>query len=167
MLFRLQLHELFTLKETNSQLTETEAIFAGTGSEVATNPHEVPETSQSSKLDKANEDEWMRQWKRKREEREAEWKKSLEKSKRKEEIKALNETEEEKRKRKKKESKEKKKLKQISVDGGKVKNVVKVSSFCPAANLDNDSGQSSNQDDYVLQRLFAKTGLKKDFWLAF
>merc|ERR1712071_211840 len=31
------LYELFTLKETDNQCTETEAIFAGTGSEVATN----------------------------------------------------------------------------------------------------------------------------------
>jgi hypothetical protein len=147
------------LKETNSQLTETEAIFAGTESEVATNPYDVPETNKPSKLDKANEDEWMRQWKRKRDEREAEWKKSLEKAKRKEEIKSMNETEEQRRKRKKKEAKEKKKKKQIKVDGEKVKHVVKVSSYCPAVDLDNDSAQSStNQDDYVLQRLFAKTG---------
>lgn len=147
------------MKETNSQLTETEAIFAGTGSEIAANPNEVPETKKSSKLDKANDDEWMRQWKRKRDEREAEWKKSLERTKRKEEIKFLNETKEQRRKRKKKEAKKKKKNKQIKVDGEKVKHVVKVSSYCPAVDLDNDSAQSSsNQDDYVLQRLFAKTG---------
>lgn len=150
------LYELFTLKDTDNQCTETEAIFAGTGSEVATNPYSQNEPL-NSKSNKPNDDEWMRQWKKEREKRELEWKKSLEKTKKKKEL--QNETEEERRKRKKRESKEKKERKRIKVDGAQVKNVVKMSCFNQSTVVDNESASSSsNQDDYVLQRLFAKTG---------
>ena len=153
------LYELFTLKDTDNQCTETEAIFAGTGSEVATNPN-PHDGSQTGKLDKPNDDEWMRQWKKEREKRELEWKKSLDK--REKQKATMNETEEEKRKRKKREAKEKKERKRIKSDGAKVKNVIRISSHNSAA-VDPDDGStpstsSNNQDDYVLQRLFAKTG---------
>lgn len=150
------LYELFTLKETDNQCTETEAIFAGTGSEVATNPN--PQDSfKNTKTDKVSDDEWMRQWKKEREKREMEWKKSLDKLKKEKET--LNETEEERRERKKRESKAKKERKKIKVDGAKVKNVVKMAVHrSNAADLDEETPSLGNQDDYVLQRLFAKTG---------
>ncbi len=151
------LYELFTLKDTDNQCTETEAIFAGTGSKVATNPHDGPP---SGKMDKPSDDEWMRQWKKEREKRELEWKKSLDK--REKQKTKMTETEEEKRRRKKREAKEKKEKKRIKIDGAKVKHVVKMSSHNSVA-VDLDDGStpstsSNNQDDYVLQRLFAKTG---------
>ncbi|XP_046463902.1 DNA excision repair protein ERCC-6-like [Daphnia pulex] len=152
------LYELFTLKDTDNQCTETEAIFAGTGSEVATNPHDGPP---SGIMDKPSDDEWMRQWKKEREKRELEWKKSLDK--REKQKTKMTETEEEKRRRKKREAKEKKEKKRIKIDGAKVKHVVKMSSHNSVA-VDLDDGStpstsSNNQDDYVLQRLFAKTGV--------
>ena len=153
------LYELFTLKDTDNQCTETEAIFAGTGSEVATNPN-PHDGSQTGKLDKPNDDEWMRQWRKEREKRELEWKKSLDK--REKQKATMNETEKEKRKRKKREAKEKKEKKRIKIDGAKVKNVIRMSSHNSAAVDPDDrstpSTSSNNQDDYVLQRLFAKTG---------
>lgn len=152
------LYELFTLKETDNQCTETEAIFAGTGSEVATNPN-PQDGPGNGKADKPTDDEWMRKWKKEREKRELEWKKSLEK--RKKEKETMNETEDERKKRKKREAKEKKERKRIKIDGAKVKNVIKMSSHNSVA-VDVDEGStpstSGNQDDYVLQRLFAKTG---------
>ena len=151
------LYELFTLKDTDNQSTETEAIFAGTGSEVASNPN-PQEGLHDGKLDKASDDEWMHRWKREREKREVEWKKSLEKIKKKKET--QNETEEERRKRKKRESKEKKEKKRIKIDGAQVKNVVRMSSLRSGPpDIDEHTPSSSNQDDYVLQRLFAKTGI--------
>ncbi|KAK4022360.1 hypothetical protein OUZ56_007831 [Daphnia magna] len=153
------LYELFTLKETDNQCTETEAIFAGTGSEVATNPN-PQDGPGNGKADKPTDDEWMRKWKKEREKRELEWKKSLEK--RKKEKETMNETEDERKKRKKREAKEKKERKRIKIDGAKVKNVIKMSSHNSVA-VDVDEGStpstSGNQDDYVLQRLFAKTGV--------
>ena len=144
------LYELFTLKDTDNQCTETEAIFAGTGLEVATN-HSA---DSSRKSDKPTEEEWMDQWKKDRKKRELEWRKSLDKKKRKEEIAKLNETKEEKRERKKKEAEEKQRQREVKIDGAKVDNVLKMSTF-----RHEDSTQpSKSQDDYVLERLFAKTG---------
>jgi len=165
------LYELFTLKETDSQCTETEAIFAGTSSDVSTtNPYdgESGRSGDRKQLAKSTDDEWMRQWKKEKEKREAEWKKKVEKEKRKAEVKALNETEEEKRIRKKRESKERKEKRQVKVDGGRVKNAIKVTSYRPseadtaADETSVDSSSSSQQNnDYVLKSLFAKTGIIK------
>ena len=144
------LFELFTLKDTDNQCTETEAIFAGTGSEVATN-HSA---ESNKKSDKPTDEEWMDKWTKDRQKRELEWRKSLNKEKRKKEIAELKETKEERHKRKKKEAKEKRRQREIKIDGAKVDNVLKMSTF-----RNEDSTQSSqSQDDYVLQRLFAKTG---------
>jgi len=145
------LYELFTLKETDNQCTETEAIFAGTGSEVATNHGAESSKTSNRKSDKPTDEEWMTQWKKDRKKREIEWQKSLDKEKR------TKETKEEKRKRKKKEAKEKEQQR-IQVDGTRIDNVSKMTVFHDQK--DQDQSQSSkNQDDYVLQRLFAKTGV--------
>ena len=102
------------------------------------------------KSDKPTDEEWMTQWKKDRKKREIEWQKSLDKEKR------TKETKEEKRKRKKKEAKEKEQQR-IQVDGTRIDNVSKMTVFHDQK--DQDQSQSSkNQDDYVLQRLFAKTG---------
>merc|ERR1712071_521816 len=90
------LFELFTLKDTDNQCTETEAIFAGTGSEVATN-HSA---ESNKKSDKPTDEEWMDKWTKDRQKRELEWRKSLNKEKRKKEIAELKETKEERHKRK-------------------------------------------------------------------
>lgn len=149
------LYELFTLKDTDNQCTETEAIFAGTGSEVATNPN--PQTN-CTNTEKINDDEWMLRWKKEREKRELEWRKTLEKRQKKIDI--SHETEEERKIRKKKESKERREKKKIKIDGAKVKNVVKMTTHrSSAVDPEDDAPSSSNQDDYVLQRLFAKTGI--------
>lgn len=144
------LYELFTLKDTDNQCTETEAIFAGTGSEVATN-HSA---DSSKKGDKPTDEEWMDQWKKDRQRREIEWRKSLDKEKRKKEIAELKETKEQRRERKKKEAEEKRRQREVKVDGAKVDNVLKMSTF----RHDERAQSPKSQDDYVLQRLFAKTG---------
>lgn len=157
------LYELFTLKDTDSQCTETEAIFAGTGSEVARNPREA--SSERGSLDKTDDKEWMLEWKKNREKREADWKKALEKEKRKKERE--NETEQQRKARKKREAEEKKNRKQVKIDGTKVKNVIKMSDYRQGAVDEGDAASSSsNQNDYVLQRLFAKTGMLCTFFLS-
>ena len=153
------LYELFTLKEADSKGTETEAIFAGTGSEIATNHQE---TVDSRMQDQIKEDEWMKNWQKEREKREAAWKKQLEKEARKKEDrdtrdddkKGSTSKEDSKRKKKKKDKKEKKR---VEIDGHNVIHIVKKSTYRSAQDTD-DATLSSNHDDYVLQRLFAKTG---------
>ena len=169
------LYELFTLKEADGKGTETEAIFAGTGSEVASNHRDVETAGggggETLKLGQSKDDEWMKNWNKERSKREAAWREKLERDEEKRKDKELDqslvdETEEERTKRKKEESKKrkkaekkkkKKKKKEIEIDGRNILNVVKKSVFRQDEDAD-ESAQSSNQDDYVLQRLFAKTG---------
>lgn len=152
------LYELFTLKEADAQGTETEAIFAGTGSEVATN-HEAAERAQSSKT---SDDDWMKNWQKERDKREAAWKKKLRLEQERTEAKSSNASssqakEAHKLRKKLKSERRAEKQKKLEVDGHKVTNVLKKSTYQPSEDQDNSS-RTAAHDDYVLQRLFAKTG---------
>lgn len=153
------LYELFTLKDTDGKRTETEAIFAGADEDTIHNPHVSNGTHQLASADKLTDEEFMRRYREERARKDAEWKKHLEKKKRKAEIAALNETEEEKRARKKREKKEKKEKKRVLIDGEKVKNVKSMERYTPGSPDAGDSSSSQSQDNLVLQRLFAKSGL--------